>query len=128
MQDIITAIIAEQLTEIIITLALAGISAAGTFAMVQLTRLLGEKRTKILSDKLGDAIERAKADAEAKGLNGDQAKAWIMAYVKQTMAGTIRKLKAPDSDLAKRISAQTAQASALEKGIAIGKALTQAAR
>ncbi|GHG11226.1 hypothetical protein [Paracoccus aerius] len=128
MQDIITAIIAEQLTEIIITLALAGISAAGTFAMVQLTRLLGEKRTKILSDKLGDAIERAKADAEAKGLNGEQAKAWIMGYVKQTMTGTIRKLKASDGDLAKRISAQSAQVSALEKGIAIGKALTQAVR
>ena len=126
MDNIIIAIIAEQITEIIITLALAGISAAGTFAMVQLTRLLGEKRTKILSDKLGDAIERAKADAEAKGLSGDQARAWIMAYVKQTMAGTIRKLRASDGDLAKRVSAQSAQASAIEKGIAIGKAIISA--
>ena len=126
--DIITAIIAEQLTEVIITLALAGIGAAGTFALAQLTRLLGEKRARLLSDKLGDAIERAKADAESKGLNGDKAKAFITAYVKQTMAGTLRKLKASDGDLAKRVSAQSAQMNALEKGIAIGKALTQAVR
>lgn len=123
MQDIITAIIAEQLTEIIITLALAGISAAGTFAMVQLTRLLGEKRAKLLNEKLGAAIERAKADGEAQGLTGDRLKQWIAASVKQTMAGTIRKLRATNGDLAKRIAGQTAQASALEKGIAIGKAI-----
>lgn len=128
MQDIITAIVAEQLTEIIIALAIAGVGAAGTFAMAQLTRLLGEKRAKILNEKLGEAIERAKAGAEAQGLTGDSARSWITGYVKQTMAGTIRKLKATDSDLAKRVLTQTAQSSAIEKGIAIGKALTQAAR
>lgn len=126
MQDIITAIVAQQLAEILIALAIAALGGAGTFAMAQLTRLLGEKRMKLLNDKLGDAIERGLADAASKGLTGEAAKAWAEDYIRQTLSGAVRKLNATDADLAKRVSAQAAQASALEKGIAIGKAIKDA--
>lgn len=126
MQDIITAIVAQQLAEILIALAIAALGATGTFAMAQLTRLLGEKRMKLLNDKLGDAIERGLADAASKGLTGEAAKAWAEDYIRQTLSGAVRKLNATDADLAKRVSAQAAQASALEKGIAIGKAIKDA--
>lgn len=40
---------------------------------------------------------------------GKELEAWIADCVRQTMTGTIRKLKATDSDLGKRISPQVAQ-------------------
>ena len=109
MQDIIAAILAEQMAEIIVATVLSAMGAAGAFALAQLTRLLGEQRTALLSKNLGAAIDRVKADAAVKGLTGETAKVYIADYLKQTMSGTLKKLKATDEDLGRRITAQIAQ-------------------
>ncbi|WP_191569191.1 hypothetical protein [Paracoccus yeei] len=109
MQDIIATILAEQMAEIIVATVLGAMAAVGTFTLAQLNRFLGEKRTALLSEKLGAAIDRAKADAAVKGLTGETAKVYIADYLKQTMSGTLKKLKASDEDLGRRIAAQIAQ-------------------
>ncbi|SMO78579.1 hypothetical protein [Paracoccus laeviglucosivorans] len=109
MQDIITKIVAEQAALLIVAFVTTSLGAAGTFAMAQLGRLLGERRTAILNEKLGSAISRATAEAVKAGLTGETAEAWIADYLRQTMAGTVAKLKATDAGIAKRISAQMAQ-------------------
>lgn len=108
MQDIITTIVAQQLAEWIIALVIAALGTAGTFAMAQLTRLLGEKRAAEVRAMLDDAIRRAIEAARAKGLDGAQAEAWVQDYIRTTMRGTLAKLKATDRDLAKRVGAQMA--------------------
>lgn len=110
MQDIVTTIAAQYVAEMAFALVLSALGAAGSFVMVQGARLLGEKRMALLSDKLTPAIERAKAAAEKQGLTGDALEAWVVGYLKQTMTGTVRKLKASDADLAKRVAGQVAQA------------------
>lgn len=110
MQDIVTTIAAQYVAEMAFALVLSALGAAGSFVMVQGARLLGEKRMALLSDKLTPAIERAKAAAEKQGLTGDALEAWVVSYLKQTMTGTVRKLKASDADLAKRVAGQVAQA------------------
>lgn len=109
MQDIIATIVAQEMATMIVAAVLSAMGTAGAFALAQLTRLLGEKRTALLSENLGKAIDRVKADAADKGLTGEAAKAYIADYLKQTMTGTIAKLKATDEDLARRITAQMAQ-------------------
>lgn len=108
MQDIIANIAAQQLAEIIIALALGVVSAAGTFALAQLTRLLGQKRIATLREMLTPAIDRALAQAREQGLDEERARQWATDYLKQTMGGTLSKLKASDDDLAKRVAAQAA--------------------
>ena len=108
MQDIIATLAAQYLAETIFALATAAIGAAGAFALAQLTRLLGEKRMALLSEKLTGPIQRAQAAAEMQGLTGERLEAYIIASIKQTMAGTIRKLRATDDDLSKRVLGQVA--------------------
>lgn len=108
MQDIIATIAAEQIAEIVVTLVIAASGAAGTIALAQLSRWLGEKRTAALRDMLTPAIERGIAQARERGLTEDALRDWTANYVKQTMGGTLSKLKASDGDLRKRVAAQAA--------------------
>ena len=128
MQDIVTTIAAQYVAEMAFALVLSALGAAGSFVMVQGARLLGEKRMALLSNKLTPAIERAKAAAEKQGLTGDALEAWVVSYLKQTMTGTVRKLKASDADLAKRVAGQVAQAKAKEAAGAAVDALSDALR
>ncbi len=128
MQDIVTTIAAQYVAEMAFTLVLSALGAAGSFVMVQGARLLGEKRMALLSNKLTPAIERAKAAAEKQGLTGDALEAWVVSYLKQTMTGTVRKLKASDADLAKRVAGQVAQAKVKEATGAAVDALSDALR
>lgn len=128
MQDIVTTIAAQYVAEMAFALVLSALGAAGSFVMVQGARLLGEKRMALLSNKLTPAIERAKAAAEKQGLTGDALEAWVVSYLKQTMTGTVRKLKASDADLAKRVAGQVAQAKVKEATGAAVDALSDALR
>lgn len=91
--DIIADIATQQAAEIAVTFAFAAAGAAGTFALAQLSRWMGEKRIAILREMLTPAIDRAIAQARAKGLSEASVHEWAVAYIKRTMGGTIKKLK-----------------------------------
>lgn len=109
MQDIIATIVAQEMATIIVAAVASIVGTACAWTLAQLGRFLDEKRMALLNEQLGGAIERVKADAEAKGLTGESAKAYIAGYLKQTMAGKLAKLKATDEGLSRRITAQMAR-------------------